>query len=92
MINLNLNLDHTQHAQFSSLEALRKAVLANEARYDGLCLFADPQDEMPIVELTYTECYDEWEVCNDGGEAFAHGTINETVDAFIQELSDLGVW
>ena len=92
MINLNLNLDPKQPVQFSSVESLRKAVVMNESKYDGLCLFCEEGDEFSMVELVYVEVYDNWEVAtNEGKDSESFATVEGAVDAFIVELKELGV-
>ena len=92
MINLNLNLNQKMPVQFSSLESLRKAVICNPFKYDGLCFFDSPSDEETMLELVFSECYKNWEVAECGGaESESFDDVEHAVDSFIVELKELGV-
>ena len=90
MINLHRNLDPKQPVQFSSVESLRKAVVSNPHKYDGLCFFEDQFEDEVGVELVYVDGYESWEVCtSDGNESESFDSIEDAVEAFVLELENL---
>jgi hypothetical protein len=89
MINLHLNLDEKQPVQFSSSDALKKSVVANPHKYDGLCFLSE---DWSVLELVYSEAYSNWEVAeDDGSESESFSDVGDAVSYFVEELKDLGV-
>lgn len=94
MITLYKNLDTKQPVQFSSIDALKKAILHNPFDYDGLALFSEITDEDALVNLLYVKDGDEswWEVEEAPTYESSSYTLAEAVNVFIGCLSEYGVY
>lgn len=89
MITLNLNMDEKQEAGFSDFDAMKREILKNPYKYDGLSFFdASIVEDDAVLTLRYIECYKCWEVEEYPTFESSSYTLHQAVDVFIECLQE----
>ena len=91
MISLNLNMDKKQEALFSNVDAMRREILRNPYKYDGLSLFDESVvEDDAVVTLRYVECYKCWEVEEYPTFESSSYALDEAINVFVETLREYG--